>query len=416
MNTPKAQFIISIATSFLLILAVTICKGNKFQNSTKQNESTTEQLSEASGIVRQADDGTYIISTKLITQEVKGYGGVVPLEIYMKDNRIVNVVALNNSESPSYFAKVRNSTLLKQWNNLLPDEAISKKVDGVSGATDSSDAIIQTVHKAMEYVKQHSIKEPEPTSSFDWALFFELIIAIALLPIVLSYFSKQHKQQVQQYTLNSINLVLVIVVTALSIYPKNSKATIKEEPIMTQSNNPSALDVIHSRTSIRSYLPQEVEKEKIEQLLRAAMAAPTAVNKQPWAFVAITDREVLDTLASAMPYAKMLTEAPLAVVVCGDMSKALEGDGRDYWIQDVSAATQNLLLAAQGLGLGAVWTGVYPVKERVEKVSKVIGLPKHIIPLSLVPIGYANENPLPKDKWKPENVHYNGWTEGKESK
>ncbi|WP_374937823.1 nitroreductase family protein [Bacteroides stercorirosoris] len=109
----------------------------------------------------------------------------------------------------------------------------------------------------------------------------------------------------------------------------------------------------------------------------------------------------------------MAKEAPLAIVVCGDLSKAISGAGSDYWVQDASAATENLLLAAQGLELGAVWTGVYPIKERVKEVQKILHLPEHIIPLNVIPIGYPAENPLPKDKWKPENVHYERWTKGK---
>lgn len=172
----------------------------------------------------------------------------------------------------------------------------------------------------------------------------------------------------------------------------------------------SVLDAIYTRTSVRDYVEgKTVSPDTVEMLLRAAMSAPTAVNKQPWAFVVLDNRESLDSLAEVLPYAKMLKHAPLAIVTCGDMSKAIEGDGRDFWIQDVSAATENLLIAAHALGLGAVWTGVYPEMERTKAVQERLGLPAGIIPLSVVPIGYPAGEHKPKDKWNPDAVRYNRW-------
>ena len=164
---------------------------------------------------------------------------------------------------------------------------------------------------------------------------------------------------------------------------------------------------IMTRTSIRNYTDQAISPDTIETLLRAGMAAPTAVNKQPWHFVAVTDKENLSGLATANPNAGMAAKAPLAIVVCGDMTKALEGGGRAFWIQDCSAATENILLAAHALGLGAVWTGTYPNEERVTAVSEVLKLPEYIIPLCTIVIGHPAESPAPKDKWKPEIVSYN---------
>lgn len=175
------------------------------------------------------------------------------------------------------------------------------------------------------------------------------------------------------------------------------------------TNEMSVLDAIYTRTSIRSYTDKAVEPEKIEQILRAGMSAPTARNQQPWAFVVIDDKAVMTQLADSLPYAKMLASAPVAIVVCGDLSKALEGEGATYWIQDASAATENILLAAHGLGLGAVWTGAYPVMDRVKAIRQVLGLPSQIIPLNVIPMGYPDNVPAPKDKWKPENVRKNNW-------
>lgn len=166
------------------------------------------------------------------------------------------------------------------------------------------------------------------------------------------------------------------------------------------------LDNILARTSIRSYQDRPVEQDKIEKLLRAGMAAPSAVDKRPWHFVVVTDKQVLQGLAEANPNAGMAAHAPLAIVVCGDKTKALTRVP-DYWVQDVAAATENILLAAHGMGLGAVWTGTYPVADRVEKVAKVINLPEHIVPFCTIVIGYPERYQAPKDKWDEGNISYN---------
>lgn len=182
-----------------------------------------------------------------------------------------------------------------------------------------------------------------------------------------------------------------------------------ESPAGTESAAETVLETIRTRTSIRAFTDQPVEEEKIEQLLRAAMAAPTAVNSQPWAFVVVRDRAQLERLREAHPYAQMLATAQAAIVVCGDMTKALEGAVQGYWIQDTSAATENILLAAHALGLGAVWTGVYPNPQVLPRVHEVLELPQHVIPLNIIPVGYPAQSPEPKDKWKPENIHYERW-------
>ena len=191
----------------------------------------------------------------------------------------------------------------------------------------------------------------------------------------------------------------------------NNTATEQVATAETGSDN-QALECILTRTSVRQYDENRtISRDTIETLLRAAMAAPTAVNKQPWAFVAIDNRQDLDSLAAVLPYARMLAKAPLAIVACGDMSKIIDGETPDkgFWIQDVSAATENLLLAAHALGLGAVWTGVYPDADRVKAVQQRLGMPDSIIPLAVVPVGYPAGPQTPKDKWKTENVHFNRW-------
>lgn len=206
-----------------------------------------------------------------------------------------------------------------------------------------------------------------------------------------------------------LNIVLAIGVLVLSVRLASDKATVDKSADAQQSVNAeqAVLDNIATRTSIRDYEARPVEKEKIEKMLRAAMAAPTAMNKQPWHFVVVDQRNVLDALAGANPYAKMLKKAPLAIVVCGNTDKMIEGGGRDFWIQDASAATENLLLAAHAMGLGAVWTGAYPSEERCISISKVLSLSDNLIPLNMIVVGYPAEHPQPKQKFKEENISYN---------
>ena len=206
-----------------------------------------------------------------------------------------------------------------------------------------------------------------------------------------------------------LKIVLAIVVVVLSVRLASDKATVDKSADAQQSVNAeqAVLDNIATRTSVRDYEARPVEKEKIEKMLRAAMAAPTAMNKQPWHFVVVDQRNVLDALAGANPYAKMLKKAPLAIVVCGNTDKMIEGGGRDFWIQDASAATENLLLAAHAMGLGAVWTGAYPSEERCISISKVLSLSDNLIPLNMIVVGYPAEQPQPKQKFKEENVSYN---------
>lgn len=206
-----------------------------------------------------------------------------------------------------------------------------------------------------------------------------------------------------------LNIVLAIVVVVLSVRLASDKVTVDKSADAQQSVNAeqAVLDNIATRTSIRDYEARPVEKEKIEKMLRAAMAAPTAMNKQPWHFVVVDQRNVLDALAGANPYAKMLKKAPLAIVVCGNTDKMIEGGGRDFWIQDASAATENLLLAAHAMGLGAVWTGAYPSEERCISINKVLSLSDNLIPLNMIVVGYPAEQPQPKQKFKEENISYN---------
>ncbi len=172
----------------------------------------------------------------------------------------------------------------------------------------------------------------------------------------------------------------------------------------------AVLETIATRTSVRAFTDQQVSDEVIEKLLRAGMAAPSGMNMQPWEFIVIKDRAVLDDLADKLPYAKMLYDAPLAIVACAQTRSTMQG-GRvwdnPYWVYDTSAAIENILLAAHALGLGAVWTDA--MNEKAPIVKSTLGIPEDVATLGVIPIGYPAENPAPKDKWNPGKIHYEKW-------
>lgn len=176
----------------------------------------------------------------------------------------------------------------------------------------------------------------------------------------------------------------------------------------SEGENP-VLKNIHQRKSVRHYLDQPVPREKIELLLKAGMAAPTAADRRPWAFVAVTDQAQLRALAAALPFGKMLNQAGAAVAVCGLPKKSLAGKESEYWIQDCSAASENILLAAESLGLGAVWLGVHPVADRVAAVRKALGIPAEAVPLNVISIGVPAGGEQPKNKFNPANIHWEKW-------
>ena len=201
----------------------------------------------------------------------------------------------------------------------------------------------------------------------------------------------------------ALSLIMAAFMTGCNCNNPDSNTSVNNEV------KDNAIETIMTRTSIRSFTDRAVSADTVEMLLRAGMAAPTAVNLQPWHFVVVNDRAKIDELGGNGRQSQMWHESPLVIVVCGNMEKAMEGVGQAFWVQDCSAATENILLAAHALGLGAVWTGCYPIEERVANISQVLGLPEHIVPLCAIVMGYPNESPQRKDKWKPENVSYNGF-------
>ena len=201
-------------------------------------------------------------------------------------------------------------------------------------------------------------------------------------------------------------LLASLLVAAAACAPKQQEAAC-----------PSALDVLFSRKSVRSYTDQPVSDEQVETMLRAAMAAPTGMNVQPWRFVVIRDQAVKDKLAG--PRGGMIAQAPVVFVICGETTLMRKPFGQPdaeavevpngNWTQDCSAATENLLLAAEALGLRAVWTAAHPYEDRVNPIREALGLPENVTPLCVVPCGYPAGDDQPKDKWKPENIHYDKW-------
>lgn len=168
------------------------------------------------------------------------------------------------------------------------------------------------------------------------------------------------------------------------------------------------LNNIMTRTSIRQFTSRPIAKDTLLTIVKAGMAAPSAVNLQPWSFIVIDDRETLQKLNSVHPYANLKT-ATAAIVVCGLPDKTDNESIRAYWVQDCSAATENILLAAHAFGIGAVWCGVYPNPERIPSVKEVLEIPENVEPLNIITMGWPDQNPEPKDKWKEENVHFQKW-------
>ncbi|MHB8837267.1 MAG: nitroreductase family protein [Candidatus Methylomirabilia bacterium] len=167
-----------------------------------------------------------------------------------------------------------------------------------------------------------------------------------------------------------------------------------------------ALDWIQTRRSIRKYTAEPVSEADVTELLAAAMAAPSAGNQQPWHFIVIRERSVLNAIPGFHPHASMALQAPVGILVCGDQSLEKHAG---YWVQDCAAATENLLLAANVKGLGAVWCGVYPRTERVEGFTRLLQIPARVTPFAFVPVGHPGESKPPGRRYNPERVHHERW-------
>jgi len=167
---------------------------------------------------------------------------------------------------------------------------------------------------------------------------------------------------------------------------------------------PNIIETILSRRSIRNFTLEPVKDETLILLLQAAMSAPTACNSQPWEFIVVTRKEVLDQLREKLLFARY--NAPAAIVVCGNVGIANNSTARDHWVQDCSAATENILIAAAGMGLGVVWIGVYPYPSKIKPISEVLGIPESVIPLSMVYVGHPAETKEPRTQYDEHKVYW----------
>ena len=166
------------------------------------------------------------------------------------------------------------------------------------------------------------------------------------------------------------------------------------------------MDAIYTRRSIRRYLAKPVDQKIVLTILGAAMMAPSAGNEQPWQFIVVTDEIQRMRVKDVHPYAGMAPKAPLGILVCGDLDLA---KFPELWVQDCSAAMQNLLLAAHDQGLGAVWTGIYPIEERIEGFRRIFNLPPKVVPFGYAVIGWPDQKSTRKDRFKADRVHLNTW-------
>lgn len=168
----------------------------------------------------------------------------------------------------------------------------------------------------------------------------------------------------------------------------------------------SVHEAIITRRSIRKYTNAPVTDEQINTILEAAMMAPSAGNQQPWQFIVVKDKEIQGKLKDINPYAAMANKAPVGILVCGDLSLEKHAG---FWVQDCSAAVQNILLTVHDLGLGAVWTGIHPLKDREEGFKKLFNLPEQIIPLGYIVIGQPDQHPTAVSRYKADRVHQDTW-------
>ena len=538
----------------------------------------------------------YAINTSPYTDDIIGYASNVPILIgFSPENKIIGIHLLENAESEDFVKTIRDTGFFESWNGLSATKALEKKVDAVSGATMTSDAVIKGIKKRLAIHKNIEVKQKintekifkkiasalillfalacfyfkklkkqrmylliasiavlgfwqskfislaliqgwmingipfstqiilaiilllavlipltskkafycsyicpygasqelvgkilkkkpklpnflksflstlrprifmgivfllliglqfdltnvEPFSAFAYQAASKAVLILAVLFLILSIFinkpwcqyfcptgqlldifrkspykvKKQEKEEMK--TNDVISLLLAIAIVILLMRPAEIRKEIQETKITKETasiqekgkavksqekKTQDTLTIIHQRKSVRHYIDKPVSKELLEVLLKAGMAAPSAANKQPWSFVVVTKRETLNQIADGLTYGKMLKKTGAAIVVCGDLSKALPGKAAEYWIQDCSAVSQNILLAAEASELGAVWLGIYPIQERVDYVKKVLNITsKDIIPLSVISIGHPKGLEKPKNKYKKENIHW----------
>ncbi len=198
-------------------------------------------------------------------------------------------------------------------------------------------------------------------------------------------------------------IALVVVSVRLAAVSSSENSEVNE--------GDAVIDCIMTRASVRNYTDEKINDSTVNKILRAGMAAPTAANQQPWHYVVINDQALKDSITAAFEYTKMVADCSFAVVVCGDMDNLFDGDIPDggFWVEDCSAASENMLLAAHALGIGGVWCGIYPLKDREARLRSILNLPSNLTPMNVMAFGYPAQPVAPKDKWVPAKIHYNAY-------
>jgi nitroreductase len=213
-------------------------------------------------------------------------------------------------------------------------------------------------------------------------------------------------------------ITFLIIVALFSNCNKNNSRSIQGDTTMDtcckEANinlKDAVLQNIFNRKSVRSFNKnKQIPKPMLEEIVKAGMSAPSAMDLRPWQFIVVTGRAKLDKLSENLPYAKMLLKSTAAIIVCGDTDVKSGGDNPHcFWLEDCSAATENILLAVEAMGLGAVWTATYPYGDRMDWTIKCLELPKNILPLCVIPIGYPDLETQPKDKYDPKKIHWEKW-------
>jgi len=166
------------------------------------------------------------------------------------------------------------------------------------------------------------------------------------------------------------------------------------------------IEAILTRRSVRKYLNKKISNGIIKELIEAGISAPSAGNQQPWHFIILDDHNIINKILDFHPHAKMLPNAQKAILVCGDLD--LETN-KGFWIQDCSAATENILIAARAKGLGSCWLGVYPREDRVNGFRELLKIPKNVIPFSLISLGYTNVEQSKVNRYNNARIHLNKW-------
>lgn len=208
---------------------------------------------------------------------------------------------------------------------------------------------------------------------------------------------------------NLLLVLLAIALTVSAIQILYLKKELKDAPTLINESD-IILKNIHNRKSVRKYTDQFVPDSLINTILRAGMAAPSGHDARPWQFIVTRDKEIMKKLRANLEWARGLDYSTVAIIVCGDMRK-VNPINKEFWITDCSAATENMLLATEALGLGAVWSTLYPGEDRMQHARNVLKLPDYIMPLCILPMGYPAEETKPKDKYDPDCIHWEVYKE-----